>query len=115
MSENTKINALLIRGTDNVATCVTAVRRGETVACRADGAVLTLTALEDIPQWHKVSLTDLSAGDPVIKYGQMIGKAVRPIPKGSLADHNNITGIPRDYESELLFPDHPDSGQPAGQ
>ncbi|HYP12509.1 MAG TPA: UxaA family hydrolase [Bryobacteraceae bacterium] len=38
---------------------------------------------EHIPQSHKVSLEDLSAGAPIIRYGQVIGYANRDIVSGS--------------------------------
>jgi galactarate dehydratase len=39
--------------------------------------------LERIPQAHKVALSDLSTGEPVVRYGQIIGHATRPIAAGS--------------------------------
>ena len=40
-------------------------------------------AREFVPQSHKVALSDLQAGDPVIRYGQVIGYATRPIARGA--------------------------------
>jgi galactarate dehydratase len=42
-----------------------------------------LTAAEAIPQSHKITLRDLSAGEPVLRYGAVIGHAKRDIPRGS--------------------------------
>lgn len=42
-----------------------------------------LTLTEHVPQAHKVALRDLEAGAPVVRYGQIIGKAVRAIKAGS--------------------------------
>ena len=42
-----------------------------------------VTAGEAIPQSHKVALRDLEAGEPVMRYGFVIGYAVRPIARGS--------------------------------
>src|SRR5689334_16278612 len=36
-----------------------------------------------MPQAHKVALRDLGRGEPVIRYGQVIGSATRPIKTGS--------------------------------
>jgi galactarate dehydratase len=49
------------------------------------GAELTgsLIARESIPQAHKVALSDLEQGAPVLRYGQIIGYANRAIPAGS--------------------------------
>jgi len=44
---------------------------------------LGLTAREAIPQSHKIALSDLDRGDPVLRYGQIIGHANRPIARGS--------------------------------
>ncbi len=42
-----------------------------------------LTARESIPQSHKVTLGDIAAGEPVIRYGQHIGTVNRNVPAGS--------------------------------
>jgi len=42
-----------------------------------------LTAREAVPQSHKISLYELGAGDPVLRYGQIIGYANQPIARGS--------------------------------
>jgi galactarate dehydratase len=38
---------------------------------------------DDIPQAHKVALENIGAGDPVIRYGEVIGVASRELPAGS--------------------------------
>ncbi|MEP6535081.1 MAG: galactarate dehydratase [Bryobacteraceae bacterium] len=38
---------------------------------------------ERIPQSHKVALHDFETGEPIIRYGQIIGLALRPIRAGS--------------------------------
>jgi len=40
-------------------------------------------AREHIPQSHKMALSDLAAGEPVLRYGSVIGYANRAIPAGS--------------------------------
>ncbi len=45
----------------------------------ADG----IRAIEAIPQSHKITLRDLEAGEPVLRYGAVIGYANRPIARGS--------------------------------
>lgn len=44
-----------------------------------NGLLLT----ERIPQSHKVALRDLAQGDAIIRYGELIGHAKLPIPRGS--------------------------------
>ncbi len=38
---------------------------------------------ETIPQAHKVSLVDIAAGEAILRYGQVIGLALRDLPAGS--------------------------------
>src|SRR5690348_17923472 len=42
-----------------------------------------ITAREHIPQSHKIALVDFAPGDPVMRYGQPIGHANRPLREGS--------------------------------
>jgi galactarate dehydratase len=42
-----------------------------------------LELIEHVPQSHKVALQALEAGQPVIRYGQAIGHALRSIPAGA--------------------------------
>ena len=42
-----------------------------------------VTARERIPQAHKIALHGLEPGEPVLRYGQTIGIANRPIPSGT--------------------------------
>ncbi len=98
-----KINALLMDAKDNVATCVEDVAAGGEVFMLGEGGeTLGLKAMEAIPACHKIALRDIAEGEDVVKYGEVIGKATRPIAAGCLADHENIFAGPRDYESELI-------------
>lgn len=51
---------------------------------------LHLTAKHDIPIGHKVALTDLAAGDTVIKYGEDIGKMVGAASPGEHVHVHNL-------------------------
>ena len=42
-----------------------------------------LKAVEHIPQSQKIALVELEPGSPVIRYGQVIGRATRGIPAGA--------------------------------
>jgi galactarate dehydratase len=73
---------------DNVAIVVNA--EGLPAGKRLDdGTVLR----EPVPPGHKVALTDLDEGTPVIRYGEVIGRAVRAIPRGSRIDES-LVGLP---------------------
>ncbi|MFM4700233.1 UxaA family hydrolase [Klebsiella pneumoniae subsp. ozaenae] len=71
--------------TDNVAIIVN--DRGLTAGTRfPDG----LTLVEHIPQGHKVALVDIPAHGEIIRYGEVIGYAVRDIPQGSWIDESLV-------------------------
>ncbi|MCP5118080.1 MAG: galactarate dehydratase, partial [bacterium] len=53
-----------------------------------------LTTTEATPQAHKVALGSLDAGDPVIRYGQVIGYATRPIRAGAWVREELIETAP---------------------
>lgn len=43
---------------------------------------------ERVPQGHKVALTDIKENEPIIRYGEVIGHALKTIEKGSwVEDH----------------------------
>ncbi|TWM34917.1 Galactarate dehydratase (L-threo-forming) [Bacillus paralicheniformis] len=49
-----------------------------------------LNLQERIPQGHKVALTNITQGGPVIRYGEVIGYAVKPIEKGGWISESHI-------------------------
>lgn len=52
-----------------------------------------LTLVEKVPQGHKVALVDLAAGDEVRRYNVVIGRAAKPIAKGSWV-HERLLEMP---------------------
>lgn len=74
-----------VHETDNVAIIVN--HHGLKAGTRfSDGLELT----EHIPQGHKVALTDIPAHDEIVRYGEVIGYAVRDIPRGSWIDESLV-------------------------
>jgi len=53
-----------------------------------DGGTITLP--DDIPAGHKAALRDIAAGEPVIKYGSVIGTASEAIPRGGWVHTHNL-------------------------
>ncbi|HAZ54188.1 MAG TPA: galactarate dehydratase, partial [Franconibacter helveticus] len=49
-----------------------------------------LELIEHIPQGHKVALTDIPAHGEIVRYGEIIGYAVRAIPRGSWIDESLV-------------------------
>ena len=70
---------------DNVAVALEQIGKGESVI--VDG--FSVTALEDIARGHKIALTDIPEGSPVIKYGNTIALAKEAIRAGSWVHTHN--------------------------
>ncbi|HLZ53329.1 MAG TPA: UxaA family hydrolase [Verrucomicrobiae bacterium] len=90
--------AFQIHANDNVATLLD----------DADGEIQILGSqpqeirlLEKISRGHKVALKDLSAGDPVIKFGARIGQATKPIARGAWVHLHNLASDVDDRSSTL--------------
>ena len=49
-----------------------------------------LTLRERVPQGHKVSLADIAEGAPILRYGEVIGTAARPIPRGAWVEESLV-------------------------
>ena len=64
-----------IKDEDNVAIAVNEIKAGTEVM---EG----VTARHDIPQAHKIALQDIPKGEPVIRYGVVLGYALEEIKKG---------------------------------
>ena len=64
-----------IKDQDNVAIAVKDIKAGTVIS-------EDLTALEDIPQAHKIALCDIPRGGEIIRYGVVLGYAIDPIKKG---------------------------------
>ncbi len=49
-----------------------------------------LELIEHIPQGHKVALGDIPAHGAIVRYGEVIGYALRPIPRGSWIEESLV-------------------------
>ena len=65
---------------DNVLVALTNLLKGDTVNYKGQEFILQ----DDIAAKHKFVTTDLQAGDIVVMYGVMVGKAQSAIPKGGI-------------------------------
>jgi altronate dehydratase small subunit len=81
--------AIVLDRRDNVATLIDTGGAGESCALQgeAEGGV----ALgQDVPFGHKVCVRAAAAGDPIVKYGQVIGHASRAIGVGEHVHVHNV-------------------------
>lgn len=85
--------AIMVDMHDNVATALDDLVSGEPVRIdRGDSAALTIESLEAIPRGFKLATKDIDTGQPVVKYGEVIGLATEPILKGARVHVHNIEG-----------------------
>jgi galactarate dehydratase len=49
-----------------------------------------LTLVEDVPEAHKIALNEIAAGDPIVRYGSVIGYAEGNIPMGSWVHEERV-------------------------
>ena len=77
---------IILNDRDNVATCLADFRAGETIAVA--GCQLTLP--QGVAFGHKIALADITAGDDIVKYGEVIGVASADIAAGAHVHVHNV-------------------------
>ena len=88
-----KIDAIMIKTGDNVANALRDLTNAETVTVGKGDDKTQVKILEDIPFGHKFAVVDIAQGDHIIKYGEIIGRATRPIAQGAHAHIQNIESL----------------------
>ncbi|MCE5265892.1 MAG: UxaA family hydrolase [Deltaproteobacteria bacterium] len=83
--------ALKINPADNVAVVLANVRTGEEIEVTAEGGAIRLEARQAVAFGHKVALSDLEPDQPIIKYGEEIGRAQTRIAAGDWIHLHNLT------------------------
>jgi altronate dehydratase small subunit len=82
--------ALKINPRDNVAVVLADIRPGEEIVVTTDGEVVRLAARQAIAFGHKIALGDLTAHQPIIKYGEEIARAQTAIKAGDWIHLHNV-------------------------
>jgi altronate dehydratase small subunit len=80
-------DAIRLSAQDNVATVLRPVAAGERLRVGCGRDIVAVEARQPIPLCHKISLGDLPAGVPVVKYGHPIGVTTAPVAAG---DHVHV-------------------------
>ncbi len=88
---------LRLREGDDVGVLKKTVKAG----AQLENGILNITAAETIPAGHKISLQTVADGDPVRKYGQIIGFAEGSIGQGEHVHSHNL--VCRDYDRKHAF------------
>ncbi|MGQ9609110.1 MAG: UxaA family hydrolase [bacterium] len=80
--------AIIINNNDNVATARAEIPVG-TILILGNNSI---TVKDNIPFGHKLALKNIPKGEPIIKYGQRIGIAIKDIFSGELVHIHNVSG-----------------------
>jgi altronate dehydratase small subunit len=82
--------AILMKPDDNVCTVLGDLAAGSDVSVGTGEEEITFRVVEPIPFGHKFATSDIKTGDPVKKYGERIGIAIRDIKIGQHVHVHNI-------------------------
>lgn len=84
-----------LRPQDNVCIAARSLEAGETISV----AGCTVTLSQDVGMGHKVALEAVGEGEPIYRYGQIIGFTTKPVEPGDWVHVHNLTagGFQRDY------------------
>lgn len=86
----TKIDAIMVSDTDNVATCLADIAAGADASVMLRKEIFPVRATQDIPRGHKVAVAPIAAGAAIMKYGEVIGKASADIARGAHVHVHNV-------------------------
>lgn len=85
---------LKVHPDDNVIVALQDLPKGEKVIYNG----VDYTVVDDIPAKHKFFMSDMKAGDEVIMYGVLVGKAQTGIPRGGLMSTSNVKHASEGYD-----------------
>ena len=77
----------------NVATCLVDIKAGSVETSGIKGVPTTVAIKQDIPFGHKIALSDIAAGEHIIKYAEVIGSASKAIAVGEHVHIHNVESI----------------------
>ena len=84
---------LVVKDTDNVATCLATLPAGAQVEFDAGGTNVALQLSDAIEFGHKFAVRGIAAGERVIKYGETIGLASQDIAAGQWVHIHNVESV----------------------
>ncbi|MFP3975548.1 MAG: UxaA family hydrolase [Dehalococcoidia bacterium] len=85
--------AIVVEEKDNVATALQELHSGDNIQINTGDATLGVAIEQDVPFGHKLALRDITVGEEVMKYGEVIGLASKDIAKGEHVHVHNVEGL----------------------
>lgn len=87
------LSAIVVDEKDNVATALRDLAAGEEAATESGGHARQTRLVNPIPFGHKFALSEIAAGEPIIKYGEVIGMSTAVIAAGEHVHVHNVEGL----------------------
>ena len=88
-----KRDAIMIKARDNVATALRDVEREEKVTIGVGAESKQIIIRDRIPYGHKFAVQDIKKGEYILKYGEIMGRALQNIAAGTHAHIHNIESL----------------------
>lgn len=87
-----KVKGIRLRPTDNVVTLMKKADQGALIYW--DGQTTApISALDNIPAFHKIAIEEIALHDIILKYGHPIGVATKAIAAGMHVHTQNCVGM----------------------
>ena len=102
--------AIRLHNTDNVAIARVSLTPGQSIRPGASAVIV----IDAIPAGHKVALAAIRAGEPVLRYGETIGRARTPIEPGAHIHTHNLSFEEIAFNYEFPKEDRPLPARPLG-
>jgi len=85
--------ALVLHNRDNVATALSDIEASTLVSVKVGDHTVELIVNEAISFAHKFAIENIDEGQSVYKYGEIIGKAIKPIKAGQHVHTHNLESV----------------------
>ena len=88
-----KRDAIVIKEEDNVATALRDLSCNDQASVGIGDKTIEVTLVESVEYGHKFAIHDISSGEDIVKYGEVIGRATADILAGAHAHTQNIESL----------------------
>lgn len=83
---------VMMKPQDQVAVALEDIPAGAQLTVKCQERIVEIILASDIPFGHKFAVVDISQGEDILKYGEIIGAAVCEISKGEHVHVHNLEG-----------------------
>lgn len=88
-----KRDAIVIHERDNVATALRDLEAGASAAVGRGDAIAAVVLADAIEFGHKFAVRPIAAGEDIVKYGEIIGRATAAIATGAHTHVHNVESL----------------------